>query len=109
MSANLAPLPDALEEGNSPAIESSPAVGVTKCASRWTVQSTPAEAEALARTASLPLTIAALLYARGIRSPKEAESFLSPRLDALHDPYSMRGMQFAVNRFSRRLKGKKRF
>ncbi len=65
------------------------------------VQATPPEAEALARAASLPLTIAALLYARGIRTPKQAESFLSPRLDALHDPYAMLGMQIAVDRIQK--------
>ncbi len=98
MSADLAPFPDALEEGNFPAIETSPAAEATKWDGRWRVQSTVSEAEALAGAASLPLTIAALLYARGVRSAKEAEAFLSPRLDALHDPYAMCGMQMAVNR-----------
>lgn len=65
---------------------------------RWTVTATSPEAEALARTASLPLVVAELLYARGISTPEEAELFLSPRFDALHDPYAMLGMKTAVDR-----------
>ena len=65
---------------------------------RWTLQPIQPEAAALARAASLPLTIAALLYGRGIRTAQEAECFLSPKLDALHDPYAMLGMRAAVER-----------
>jgi single-stranded-DNA-specific exonuclease len=65
---------------------------------RWTVASALPEAATLARAASLPLVIAELLTARGVRSAADAELFLSPRLDALHDPYAMRGMRTAVRR-----------
>lgn len=65
---------------------------------RWTVATAPPESAALAHTASLPLVIAELLAARGIASAAEAELFLSPRLDALHDPYAMLGMREAVER-----------
>ncbi|HWF66181.1 MAG TPA: DHH family phosphoesterase, partial [Acidobacteriaceae bacterium] len=68
---------------------------------RWTIAATQPEAEELARAASLPSVVAELLVARGIRTVAEAELFLSPRFDALHDPYSMRGMQAAVDRIQR--------
>lgn len=68
---------------------------------RWTITATQPEAEELARAASLPSVVAELLVARGIRTVAEAELFLSPRFDALHDPYAMRGMQAAVDRIQR--------
>lgn len=66
----------------------------------------PKEAEALARAASLPLTVAALLHARGVSTAQEAEAFLSPRFDALHDPYAMLGMRAAVERIQRAIADK---
>lgn len=68
---------------------------------RWSVKPLEPDADGLARAASIPLEIAALLYIRGIRTPAEAEAFLSPRLDTLHDPYAMRGMEVAVVRIQR--------
>lgn len=68
---------------------------------RWVVAPSQPGAETLARSGSLPMEIAALLCARGIRTVAEAEAFLSPRFDALHDPYAMRGMQAAVVRIQR--------
>lgn len=67
-------------------------------ARRWTVVQPPTEAEHLARIGSLPLEIATLLWARGVRTAVEAESFLSPQFDAMHDPYAMLGLQTAVAR-----------
>ena len=46
----------------------------------------------------LPPLIVRLLVARGIRTAADAERFLHPRLDHLHDPYSMLGMAAAVAR-----------
>ncbi len=46
--------------------------------------------------ANLPPLIVRLLVARGIRTAVEAERFLHPSLDHLHDPYSMLGMAAAV-------------
>jgi single-stranded-DNA-specific exonuclease len=56
------------------------------------------EAADLAREAGLPLLIAELLAARGIRNAGEAERFLHPQFDHLLDPYSMLGMERAVAR-----------
>ena len=42
-----------------------------------------------------------LLVARGIRTYEEAQSFFSPRLEELHDPFAMEDMQVAVERLNR--------
>jgi single-stranded-DNA-specific exonuclease len=49
----------------------------------------------------LPLLVAELLAARGIRTGEEAARFLHPSLDQLLDPYSMLGMDRAVERIQR--------
>jgi single-stranded-DNA-specific exonuclease len=66
---------------------------------RWILsESDPAAAGALAREAGLPLLIAELLVARGVRNAAEAEQFLHPQFEQLLDPYSMLGMDRAVER-----------
>jgi len=55
-------------------------------------------AAALARDARLPLLIAELLAARGAGTAEAARTFLTPSLDHLLDPYSMRGMAEAAAR-----------
>ena len=55
-------------------------------------------AEILAREAHLPLLIAELLLARGIRDAHSAGEFLNPAFDQLLDPFSMLGMDRAVVR-----------
>jgi len=52
----------------------------------------------LAREAGLPLLIAELLVARGVRSAAAAERFLHPQFEHLLDPYTMLGMRGAVER-----------
>ena len=73
---------------------------------RWRLAQTQTEAEALAQAASLPLVIAELLYARGVQTAEQADLFLSPKLDALHDPYAMHGMREAVTRIQRAIASK---
>lgn len=68
---------------------------------RWTIAASLPEAEELARSGSLPMEIASMLGARGVVTAAEAEAFLSPQFDALHDPYAMRGMQATVLRIQR--------
>src|SRR5207249_11024353 len=46
----------------------------------------------------LAFTLAGLLAARGIADPEAAERFLFPSLSHLHSPYTMSGMQAAVER-----------
>jgi single-stranded-DNA-specific exonuclease len=52
----------------------------------------------LAHTASLPLIVAELLLARGLRTAEEVDRFLHPQIEHLHDPYTMLGMSAAVPR-----------
>jgi single-stranded-DNA-specific exonuclease len=69
---------------------------------RWILpEGDPRKAADLAREAGLPLLIAELLVARGIANAAEAERFLHPQFDHLHDPYSMLGMERAVERIRR--------
>ncbi len=56
------------------------------------------EAQALASNAGLPPLIAELLVARGISTPAEADHFLNPTIGHLLDPYTMLGMDRAVER-----------
>jgi len=74
---------------------------------RWILfQSDPTTAGALAREAGLPLLIAELLVARGVRNAAEAERFLHPQFDHLLDPYSMLGMERAVWRIRQAIEAK---
>lgn len=52
----------------------------------------------LSRSANLPLIVAELLVARGVRTMEDVDRFLHPQLDHLHDPYKMSGMRDAVPR-----------
>lgn len=69
---------------------------------RWVLAAPSAEdssrAEALTREARLPPVVAQLLVARGIRTAADAERFLHPQINDLLDPYSMLGMDRAVER-----------
>ena len=66
---------------------------------RWTLPTCPNEnAAALARDAKIPPLIAGLLIARDVRTPAEAEHFLHPCIEHLLDPFSMLGMDRAVDR-----------
>jgi single-stranded-DNA-specific exonuclease len=58
----------------------------------------PGEAAALAKAARLPLVLAELLVARGVRQASEAFAFLNPEAAHLHDPLLMLGMTAAVER-----------
>jgi single-stranded-DNA-specific exonuclease len=67
--------------------------------SRWVFPVLEATAvEELARAAGLPLLLAQLLWARGIRTAPDAAAFLSPAIGQLCDPYRMLGMEAAVCR-----------
>jgi single-stranded-DNA-specific exonuclease len=95
MSANaVAPLPASLD--NSAAQTNGSAV--PSSLKRWVLAEPSSEARLLAQQISLPAIVAELLYARGIRTPAEAEMFLSPAFDSLHDPYTMKGMDVAAGR-----------
>ncbi len=66
---------------------------------RWLLSPSRAgEAASLANEAKIPQLIAELLLARGIHTAAEAEQFLHPRIEHLLDPFSMLGMDRAVER-----------
>jgi single-stranded-DNA-specific exonuclease len=66
---------------------------------RWTQRPfDSATANRLSSEAGIPPLIAGLLAARSIRSAEEAHRFLNPRLEDLHSPYQMHGMEAAVER-----------
>lgn len=74
---------------------------------RWLIEAVESEAAALlAAQAQVPLTLAKLLLSRGIHTAADAAAFLSPSLDHLSDPYSMLGMQAAVDRISAAIKAR---
>lgn len=77
----------------------SPGVSISLPLYRWVLPEIeePAAAE-LARGASLPHLVAQLLLNRGVRGPEQARQFLSPRIEDLLDPFTMRGMAEAVSR-----------
>ena len=69
---------------------------------RWKYRdSDPAAAETLQAELNIGRLTAKLLTQRGVRLPEDAERFLNPRLDDLHDPYRMHGMRAAVERLRR--------
>jgi single-stranded-DNA-specific exonuclease len=56
------------------------------------------EAAAVLEEAGQPPWLAVLLARRGVRDGEEAERFLHPSLDHLHDPYLLAGMEEGVTR-----------
>lgn len=67
---------------------------------RWTPASIPAAAEALGEAGFSP-RLATLLARRGVSDRTEAEAFLKPDLDQLHDPRLLAGIEEAVARLLR--------
>ena len=55
-------------------------------------------ASVLAHELKISLAVARLLAIRGIDEPEDAQKFLHPSLDHLHDPFRLAGMAVAVER-----------
>lgn len=72
---------------------------------RWDIQST-ATSEQLAALPALEPLLAQLLFNRGIATADEADNFLHPDYDELHDPFLFRDMQKAVDRIGSAIKEK---
>ena len=70
---------------------------------RWETRdpADPAIADRLARELGVSPLLAALLAARSVTDPGEAEDFLHPRLASLPDPLATPGMQGAAERLAR--------
>ncbi len=81
------------------AIQSNPAANHGAPRQRWILtEAHSQEAEELAKAARIPVVLAGLLIARGIKEPHEAFAFLNPEISHLHDPFLMLGMAAAVER-----------
>lgn len=48
--------------------------------------------------AGVPMHLARVLWARGVHTAEDAEAFLHPSLNTLHDPYLLSGMEEAARR-----------
>lgn len=59
--------------------------------------------ERLCAQAGLHPIVADILLRRGIDAPETAQAFLAPRLEHLHDPFLLKGMDAAVGRIARAL------
>ncbi len=72
---------------------------------RWIVHPpAPAAArERLCAELGLHPLLAEILIRRGVADPAAAEAFLNPRLEHLHDPFLLKGMDAAVERILRAL------
>ena len=72
---------------------------------RWTLQKDPDKEVVykLSKELSIDKTLARLLAQRGISSFGEAKNFFRPSLEDLHDPFSMKDMQLAVERIEKAL------
>ena len=82
----------------------------TRPPSRWVLPSAP-DAVAVAALASelhLPPVICELLLRRGFSTVEGAKRYLRPRLDQLHDPFLMLGMDIAVERLVRAIRAGER-
>jgi single-stranded-DNA-specific exonuclease len=66
------------------------------------------QATALAAALGLHPTVARLLCLRGLGDAEQADRFLHPSLDHLHDPFKLAGMTEAVNRIEAALARKER-
>ncbi len=66
------------------------------------------QAETLAASMDLEPAIARLLVLRGITTVEEAERFLNPRLEHLHDPFRLTDLPLAVDRLQRAIEGRER-
>ncbi|HEY0969887.1 MAG TPA: single-stranded-DNA-specific exonuclease RecJ [Gemmatimonadales bacterium] len=75
----------------------------TRPQARWILptEQDPAAVAALAADLSLPAELCALLARRGHRAGDAARRFLRPRLEHLHPPGAMHGLDAAVERLAR--------
>ena len=102
-----APPSEQADPSSALALTVAPAPFVVPLARRWEVRSkglASGQAERLAAELDLPVAIATLLLVRGVNSPAEARSFLSPDAADLHDPTTMLGLPEAVKRLQAALR-----
>ena len=64
----------------------------------WVFNPSPEEAKTLSSEFGIPLEIAQILVNRDIKDAEAAQRFLYGKLDGLHDPFLLKGMNEAVAR-----------
>jgi len=68
---------------------------------RWVAaECDEAAVERLARESGVPRALARLLIARGVETPRQAQDFLNPSLDHLHDPALLPDVEVGVDRIA---------
>ena len=79
---------------------------MTENHSEWVLPGPEIEsvARSLLKERTMPMHYAMILANRGLRTYKEAESFVSPSLDDLSDPFLFQDMHKAVERLKQALK-----
>src|SRR5690606_11304433 len=65
----------------------------------------PEAIEALSRQINVNPYLSSILLQRGITTFEEARSFFRPSLQKLHDPFSMKDMEVAVDRLRTAVEG----
>jgi single-stranded-DNA-specific exonuclease len=75
-----------------------PATALRKKPRKWIIRTPDARAVSLANALGVSPIVSELLVARGYADQPDAEAFLKPSLDQLHDPHQMKGMTEAVAR-----------
>lgn len=73
---------------------------------RWVLRAQPDESivSTLCSQLAIPRPIARVLASRGMSTPADATQYFAPRLEDLHDPFMMAGMERAVERIERAIK-----
>lgn len=74
---------------------------------RWTPKTEPdkQQVEELSKAINLNKVLTGILVQRGITTFEEAKKFFRPQLADLYDPFLMKGMDLAVERIERAIKG----
>jgi single-stranded-DNA-specific exonuclease len=69
---------------------------------KWLLKSVPAaeEIERLKQELHVDSIVATLLLQKGITTKPEAESFLRPKMEEIHDPFEMKDMKEAIERIN---------
>jgi single-stranded-DNA-specific exonuclease len=73
---------------------------------RWIIRDNTDDgySKTLAQTLNVPISLAKVLASRGMINQTDANRFLSPSLEEIHDPFLMSGMDIASDRVCRAIK-----